>query len=790
MGKFNRRDFLKMTAAAGGTALALNGVRSFLDPQPVYASDGRLTTSAQEVIVPTVCALCSSGCGMLARVADGRVVKLEGNPMHPINLGALCPKGQAAPELLYNPDRLTGPMKRDRASGQWQEISWEEAVQMVAEQVKAARDAGHPEGVAFLYGQTRGQQRAFFHRFMQAIGSPNFVSKESLNVAAAKLGVYLTQGVYAEPVYDLENSNYILAFGASLLEGGSNPQRMISGFTYGRRGRANRNKVVVIDPRQGVTGAKANEWIPIKPGTDAALALGIANVIIKSNLFDSDFVHNYSFGFDDFPGPGGKVRKGFKTFVLENYDPRKVEQITGVPSTTIARLAGEFASNKPAVAILPGKGGLLNGSMEGVYAAMAVYMLNALVGSIEARGGVLTQQYFPMKDWPSLPSDATARKGLQAERVDGVGTVFPLARNAYQAVADRVLEGYPLDVLFLYDANPVFDAPGGGKFAQAFEKIPFIVSFSSFMDESAEHADLVLPEPTFLERWQDDYIEGLGYPGIALRQPVIEPLYNTMNTGDFLLKLAETLGGPIAKAFPWKSYEEVLQYRLAGIGADWETLKELGVWLVPGYRYAKRGSQRWVDEIVGRDRLNSPRDGHFDFYSRELYALFGEKKSDELAALGITQSGDGVFLPHHEDAPMSGDEAEYPFTLNVITLMSLGPKSEAANMPTLQEISGMTVHETWSSWLEMNPEAARERGLRDKDEVWVESPFGKVQTKVRFVKGLRPDVVNLPYNQGHTAVGRFAKGRGVNGLELLSPASEPVSGLAAFTNTRVKVYRA
>lgn len=792
MSNLNRRDFLKLTVAAGGSALAWSGTQAFLDPKPALAFNGQLTTSAQDVIVPGVCSLCSSGCGVLARVADGHVVKLEGSPMHPINLGALCPKGQAAPELLYNPDRLTGPMKRtgDRGAEKWEEISWDEAAQLVAEQVQAARDAGHPEGVAMMHGDTRGQQRAFFQRFMQSIGSPNLVSRESLNVAASKLGVYLTQGVYAEPAYDLENSNYILAFGASLLEGGSNPQRMISGFTYGRRGRANRNKLVVIDPRQGVTGAKADEWIPIKPGTDAALALGMANVIIKSNLFDSDFVHNYAFGFDNFQSEGGKSHTGFKNFVLDNYDPRRVEQITGIPATTIARLAGEFATNKPAVAVLPGKGGLLNGGIGGVYAAMAIYMLNALVGSIEAPGGVLTQQYFPVTEWPALPADPVASEGLQVERVDGAGTVFPFARHAYQAVAERVLEGYPLEVLFLYDANPVFETPGGQKFVQAFEKIPFIVSFSSFMDESAQYADLVLPQPTFLERWQDDYIEGLGYPGIALRQPVIEPLYATMNTCDFLLKVSEQMGSAVAEAFPWKSYEEVLQFRLDQIGTDWETLKELGVWLVPGYRFAKRGSQRWVSDVVGRDRLNSPRDGHFDFYSRELFALFGTMNKAALAELGITQMGDAVSMPHHEDAPQSENPAEYPFTLNVVTLISLGPKSEAANMPSLQEISGMTVGETWDSWLEMNPEAAHHLGLHDKDEVWVESSFGKVKTKVHFVKALRPDVVNLPYNQGHTAVGRFASGRGVNGLDLLSPASEPVCGLASFTNTHVKVRRA
>jgi len=161
-----------------------------------------------------------------------------------------------------------------------------------------------------------------------------------------------------------------------------------------------------------------------------------------------------------------------------------------------------------------------------------------------------------------------------------------------------------------------------------------------------------------------------------------------------------------------------------------------------------------------------------------------------LESLGLAQAAGSVSLPHFLPTPFQGQEDRYPFTLNVITLMSLGTMGMAANLPTLQEISGMTVGETWGSWLEMNPEAAYESGLNDGEQVWVESPFGKLKTKVRLVKGLRPDVVNLPYNQGHRAVGRWAKDRGVNGLELLNPASEPVSGLAAFTNTRVRVTRA
>jgi anaerobic selenocysteine-containing dehydrogenase len=789
----SRREFLKVSTAAVSSAAVMSGIQSLLSTGKVRADEISLVTSADDKIVAGVCLLCPSGCGVITRVAEGRAVKLEGNPMHPMNLGALCPKGQAAPEHLYNPDRLTGPLQRvgERGSGEWEPISWEEATQLVAQKLTDLRSSGHPERVALMHGEARGQLRPFLERLMQAIGSPNLISRESLNVAAAKMAMYLTQGVYDMPAYDLENSNYVLSFGASLLEAGPVVQRMVGGYAFLRQGRANRGKVVIIDPRQGISGAKADEWIPIVPGTDGALALAMAHVIIRTGTMDSSFINNYSFGFDDFPDETGtKLIKGFKNFVLENYDPASVEKITGISATTITRLAGEFAANKPAVAILPGKGGLLNGTIGGLYAAMAVHMLNALVGSIDAPGGVMTQRYAAPRDWPEMPDDAVAEKGCASERVDGAGTLFPLARDAYQAVADRVLDGYPLEALFLYDANPVYEVPGGARFIEAFERVPLVVSFASFMDESAMHADLVLPEPTFLERFEDHDIEGLGFSGVGLRQPVIPPQHDTLSVGDFFLRVANEMGGTVSDALPWRSYQGLLRYRLVDVGTDWDTLQELGVWMTPGYRFSRRGSEKWINEVVGIDRRYAPRDGYFDFFSREMFCILNELDETQAAETGVQPADETVNLPKYEPTQFSGEPSEYPFMLNVVTIIALGPYSAAANMPTLQEISGMTVGETWNSWLEMNPEAAEELGIHDQDEVWVESPFGKVKTKVRFVHALRPDVVNLPHNQGHSAVGRFAMNRGVNGLELLDPATEPVTGLASFTNTRVKVYHA
>ena len=260
--------------------------------------------------------------------------------------------------------------------------------------------------------------------------------------------------------------------------------------------------------------------------------------------------------------------------------------------------------------------------------------------------------------------------------------------------------------------------------------------------------------------------------------------------GDFLLDVAQRIGGAVAAAFPWPNYQSVVRSRLQDVGTDWDTLRDLGLWLTPGYRFSRRGSERWLSEVISKDRRFAPRDGYFDFYSRELKCILERLSPDEITALGLDPADENIYLPQYLPTSFVGNEAEYPFLLNVFTLLSLGPVSAAANMPTLQEISGMTVGETWNSWLEMNRESAEEHGLHDGEQVWVESIFGKAKVKLRLLEGVRPDVVNLPYNQGHTAGGRWSKDRGVNGLALLNPATEPISGLAAFTNTRVKVYRA
>lgn len=794
MEKVSRRDFIKIGAtvtAAGAAVAAATGTRAWLENRAIAVGSQPAVAAAplDEEWVVTTCAMCPSGCGLKVRVVNGKAVKIEGNPLHPLNQGVCCLRGQAALEALYSPERLPRPRRQmgERGSGDWEEISWDDALALVAQKLTDLRQKGLAHTVAFMYGDTRGQMRGLIHRFLAAYGSPNAIARHSLDEQAARLGMFLTQGVNGIPVYDLAQANYAVAFGGNLLEASRHVMGYLGTLAFMRRGRPVRGKLVAVHPRLSLTGAKADEWVPIRPGTYAALALGMANVIINSKLYDEDFVRDFTFGFEDFTDEAGNLHMGFKRLVLENYPLDRVSAITGVPAEIIARIAGEFATNRPAIAIMPTEPyGMAAGNS--LYTAMAVHALNALVGSIDTPGGVLVQRFPTLADWPAFSPDEAARTGLSQPRIDGAGTgELPLALSAYQNVAANILadQPYPLNALFLYNANPVFDAPDGAQFAQALKKVPFVVSFASTLDESAAHADLILPASTFLEIWGDDYLEGTGYAGVSLRQPVVEPVHDTRNPGDVLLALAGMVGGPVAEALPWQSYRELVEYRLSGIEMDSEKFRENGVWSEMVYFHAQPGSPAW-SRVVGRDRVNAPQDGRFDFFSRELFNL-------------LDTPPDAACLPHFDEPPTlaanPSEAAAYPFVLVTQTLITQ-PRGWDGIIPTLQECYGLQANRKWSSWVEINPRAAAGLGIEDGDLVWVESPVGRVLVPARLYEGIWPNAVYLPPGQGHRTLTRWGRGSpdngvvGANPIQLLTNRTEPLSGQVAAVPTRVRIYKA
>jgi anaerobic selenocysteine-containing dehydrogenase len=793
--KINRRTLLKMIGAATfGMALPDELLRALPKegewiPYEEYWSTG-------------VCLQCPGGCGLRIRTVNEWPVKLEGIKDYPINKGRLCPKGQAGLQVLYDPDRIRHPLRRKgkRGEGSWEKISWKEGIDVVVERLKGLRQEGRPESLMAWGGRYRGHMADLMARFLESYGSPNNMGNTERGSAGILKGHYFTMGVQEHLAIHWEEVNYVLSFGSSLLEASRPSLRNLWGYGFLRRGRPGiRGKLVQIEPRFSITASKADQWIPVQPGTDGAMALGIAHWMIKENKYDRQFINNHTFGFEDWKGTDGKSHMGFKTFVLTEYSPKHVSSLTGVPEDTIIQIANEFSSHLPSIA-LTGRG--VGMQTNGTYAQMAIDCLNALTGSIDSRGGLLLQRKPPFQKWPSPQKDGIAQKGLSQPRVDGAGTIpFPFAEEMPYLLPEKIEKGapYSIDTLFLYYTNPLFSIPEPERFRKALEKIPFIVSFSPFMDESTMYSDLVLPDGTYFERWQDDDVEpGLGFPMFGLRSPAIQPpLYDVRNTGDVLIDIAKALGGTVGKSFPWKDFQGALKEAFRGIFGSkrgsikaenldefWKALIERGGWWDPPYPFGE-----W------KKRFNTP-SGKFEFYSLAMErglkeaAKRNSKRLDQiLKELKIEAMGDKVLLPHFEKPRSVGDEAEYPFHLINYKLMTMA-EGRGANEPYLQEIIGPHLYERWESWVEMNPDTAQEMGIKDGDPVWVESKAGKVKTKARLFPGTHPKCIHIPYGQGHKAYGRWAKGRGVNPNELLAREYDYLGGFISYYSTRVKVFKA
>ncbi len=777
MAKLDRRTFLKLTgatAAAGGLyGLRLIRLGSSALPEEKFAgppSDQRLLT---------ICRLCAGGCGLSARVVDGRVVKLDGNPFHPNNQGKLCPKGQAGLQVLYDPDRIKGPMRR--VEGGWQQISWEEALDEVASALQSLRDAGRPERLVFLHDGKRGPTSDLIARFCRAFGTPNDVHSPRHSADGTGLARLLTQGWNDHAAYDWENTNYLLCFGGAFLEAWQPLVRQLRAYARMRRGRpGQRAKIVQIEPRASVTATKADEWIPINPGTEGALALGIAHVIVRDEVYDAEFVAEHTFGFEDWRDEADDEHIGFRTLVLQDYPPSRVAEITGVPEKTIERVAREFAAARPAVAA-----GDASGYSNSLYSQWAIHTLNALVGCIDVPGGVMRQVDPPLLSWPELALDEIAAQGMAQPRADGVGSAeLPLGESVPHVLPQAP---YPIEALFLYHTNPLYDGPPGLGWETAVEDIPLVVSFSSYLDETSVHADLLLPDCTYLEKWFLEPLEpSLGYPAVGLGQPVVDPLHDTRNTADVLIELAQVMGGSLAAAMPWNSFVEALQEKVqglqqAGIGMPnaeaavstskfeefWAELRSRAVWYDQPYEFGQ-----WR-------RVFATPSGKFEFASQIL--------KERLETLGLP-FGDKDLLPHYQVPVFKGDESAYPFHLRTFKMITYTERW-GANIPWLQEIYGLHVQEKWDSWVELNPETAHELGIHDGDLVRVESEWGSIELRARLWPGTPPWVISIPLGQGHTAGGRWAEDRGANPNELVAPLTDPLSGELATQSTRVRVRR-
>ncbi|MDY7037547.1 MAG: molybdopterin-dependent oxidoreductase, partial [Thermodesulfobacteriota bacterium] len=401
--ELNRRNFIRLIV--GGAA----GIHATPLPWKLMDDVAVWTQNWSWVPVPavgefshekSVCKLCPGGCGIEVRKVGTRAVKIEGRTDYPVNPGGICPLGAGGLQLLYNENiRYTSPMKRigPRGSGTFREISWDEALEDLSSGIADLRHKGHPEALAAIDGNPmRSSMSLLIQRLLRAVGSPNYYRIPSVEDTYAMMNM-LMQGSEGPMAYDLENSDFILSFGCGLIEGWGAPGRVFNAWGLWRSDPLKKKtRIVQIESRASNTASKADQWLAPLPGTEAALALGFAHVLIKEKLYHTEFVNNYTHGFDDWTSADGKDHMGFKTLVLNNYAPAEVARITGVDSKIIIDLARKFAGSKAPLALCgKGKGSLPGSLLE----FMAIQGLNALVGNINKQGGVLVHDPLPLNLW-------------------------------------------------------------------------------------------------------------------------------------------------------------------------------------------------------------------------------------------------------------------------------------------------------------------------------------------------------------------------------------------------------
>ena len=761
----SRRAFLGVSAGAAAAFAASRVMKrpefSLISPPDVNA-EGIVT----EEWVATSCLNCPTRCATKVRAVNGKAVQITGNPLSKFSEGETCPRSYVGLQVLYNPDRVRSPLKRTNpmkgkgVDPGWAPMSWDQALSEVGGRLKALRAKEQPHKLLLLYGLNSTSDEDLIQRFASAYGTPNVVSEEGLENEAAKAGEWMADGHYTHSAHDLERTNYILAFGASIVESQRPLARNLRMWGKIRRERPNRARVVVVDPRYSVTAAKADQWIPINPGTDAALAMAIANVIISEGLYDVEFIESWTSGFQE-----------YRDLVLGSYAPEKVAETTGVDADVIRQVARGFAHFKPAIAWRGrGAGCWPNGS----YASYAIFCLNALVGSIDAPGGIIYQETPKYRDMPQVVEDGISGEGKSKPRLGFDKNAGLLAEGVVtNQVADAILEGspYPVEMAVGFGSNFNMSAPDTTRWDEAMAKVPFYVHISPGLTEMAEFADIVLPASTFLEGWAYEQCPpGSGFAEVKIKRPVVKPLHDSKPVAEIIFALAARLGGDVAESFAGigNNAEGFVRYRIETI-MPWSELCKAGVWVGPDYEYHKY------------DRIFSTPSKKFEFVSGNLEAAFkqsGSARSDKLA-----------LLPHYEEPRFLGDDGIYPLML-VTYHPLLDIMNGNQNYPWAQEIYLVMQGQGWTSLAEINRKTARSLGIRDGDMIWVESPFSKVRARARVFEGIRPGMVAIAVGQGHWACGRWAKGMGVNPNEIVGVDYDRLSGQPSFFNTRVKAYRA
>ncbi|OGO29499.1 MAG: transcriptional initiation protein Tat [Chloroflexi bacterium RBG_16_54_18] len=722
----SRRDFIRLGGLGVGTVAASR----MFPPRLARAAYGGKVPLTDDGYIHTLCEMCVWRCGVRAKVVDDRVVKLDGNPDHPHSRGKLCARGQSGLMHAYDPDRVLSPMIRvgKRGEGLFRQVSWEEALDFTSQKMLDIKSRYGPE--AMVFSSTHSLSQVQFENLLNGFGSPNYGTQRSLCFNAMVTAFLLTYGV-EEPSRNYDDVQYVLMVGRNMMEAISTSEtsQLVEAIARGA-------KLVSLDPRFTKTAAKSTEWIPIRPGTDAAFLLAMIHVIVTNQIGDCDFVKQYVVGCLDLPE------------AMKEYTPQWAEGVTGVPAADIERIAREFAAAGKHALAHPGW--RTSNFINSFQTERAIATLDAITGAVVRQGGCLAAES-PEASGITLgkpPQPPYPR--ISAMRLDGVPWKYPLVPlklGVFQEMRDAILTGDPYQAhgWFISRQNPVLSLPDRQRTLEAFGKMDFIVTVDAIINDTAWFSDVILPESTYLERFDPlSVVEGK----IFLRQPVIEPQGESRSALWIYKQLGERLG--LADYFQYEDEVDYIEQQLAPLGLDFESLRYKG-YLVPAVEKPES------EEIV----FNTPT-GKIEIYSETL-----EKA-------GFSP------WPHWEEPPTPKPDSFYLLTGKVGQHTQMGTQ----NNQLLHKYEDQP--RLW-----MSAAAAAARGLVDGDWVEAASEIGKVQVQVLVTKAIRDDCVYLTPGYGHLSKGlTTAFANGVSDSVLHVTYTDPISGGQALSQTFVTVKKA
>lgn len=704
-----------------------------------------------ERTVKTVCTSCYCSCGVLAHVKGGRVIGIQGDPDHPNNRGALCPKGISGIELLHHPDRLNYPMKRagERGQGKWQRISWEEAIDTIATRLSEIKEKHGAEAISVANGAGLYANSGITGYFCYLMGTPNLMSSGYICFMPAVVAARATIG-YPAPILASEvtfdevlNSRCILLWAA-------NPRNSVP-YPLGEgifRVKEQGTKLIVVDPRPTDYAKIADIWLQIRPATDDALALGMIHVVIKEGLYDKKFVAEWTYGFDE-------LRKH-----VQEYTPDKVSRITWVPEEDIAAAARMFARTRPSCVCqrVP-----LDQSCNAVQTSRAVFILNAICGNLDIKGGNLLPGKFDIiselaltAQVDKLPKEIKERR-VGAKEIPLLGGVDDILGFVHPTLwARSVLEGkpYPIRALVTAARNQMMGDQDTRTVEAAFRKLDFVVTMDLFMTPTAELSDIVLPASSWLER---DGIRGhVGYFYVVnIQHRAVEPLYERWDDNRFFIELGKKMG----LEFPWGNLEEYFDYRLKA--------REL--------RFRELEGVNFIQTPKEYNRLEK---GRFEFNTPskkvELYSTFLEKYGYDP-------------LPRYKAPPEP--TPEFPLIL-------IGGKKRLEYVHSTGREIDMLRKRVPEPVIEMSPETAKERGIQDGDWVWLETiSFGdkeRVRFKAKLVEKFLALVVAVEHGWWFPEVKDPRHGCYDSNINLVTTGDlyDPIYGSTNLKSIPCRIYKA